>query len=174
MYSTWEQKPASGMLPTFPIWESTDNGLSWEKVGDITDTQNGLGMSACPQLFEMHETIRSLAVGTMNCVENSQTTDMARTYLDMYKSTDCGRTWTFVSRISTTDPVWEPFLMVHNNKLICYYSDQRDPNHSQKLVHQTSTDGVIWSSIVDDVALSDTNLRPGMPTIAKASNYYDL
>ncbi|WP_277407026.1 RICIN domain-containing protein [Lacrimispora xylanisolvens] len=61
----------------------------------------------------------------------------------------------------------EPFLMVANNRLICYYSDERDTAHSQKLVHQTTTDGIHWSSVVNDVALSDSRQRPGMAVVTK-------
>ncbi len=172
MYTTFEWNKSS--MPTFPIYESTNNGQSWTKVGDINDTQNGLGMLCCPQLFEMPQTIGSLKVGTMICVGCSSLRSYANMYLDMYKSTDLGRTWTFVSRLTSSsgssDPIWEPFLMVANNKLICYYSDERDSAHSQKLVHQTTTDGVKWSSVVDDVALNDSSLRPGMATIAKMIN----
>ena len=84
--------------------------------------------------------------------------------IDLYKSNDAGRNWTYVSTIAEgkaaypgNDPVWEPFLMVANNKLICYYSDERDTAHSQKLVHQTTTDGINWSSVVNDVALSESS-----------------
>jgi hypothetical protein len=67
-------------------------------------------------------------------------------------------------------PVWEPFLMVYNNQLICYYSDQRDPKHGQKLVHQISTDFKSWGSIIDDEANPTYSARPGMPVISKMSN----
>ena len=77
-------------------------------------------------------------------------------------------TWSFVSSIATGGeaistnghtPIWEPFLLVANNKLIVYYSDQRDPNYGQKIVHQTSTDGVNWGSVVNDV------IQSPMPTV---------
>ena len=60
--------------------------------------------------------------------------------------------------------------MFANNKLICYYSDETDPAHSQKLVHKTSFDGVHWSPAVDDVALTDPGLPPGMAVVAKMAN----
>jgi len=55
-------------------------------------------------------------------------------------------------------------------QLICYYSDSRDPNHSQKISHQASADGVNWAAAVDDVALSPSSLRPGMPVVSKLPN----
>lgn len=68
-------------------------------------------------------------------------------------------------------PVWEPFLMQHQNKLICYYSDQRDnATHGQKMVHQTTTDLKSWGAVVTDVAYPTYTDRPGMPTVARLPN----
>jgi hypothetical protein len=68
-------------------------------------------------------------------------------------------------------PIWEPYLLVANNKLIVYYSDERDKaNHDQKIVHQTSTDGVSWGPVVEDVAMADRALRPGMPVVTRMAN----
>lgn len=61
--------------------------------------------------------------------------------------------------------------MVYNNQLVVYYSDQRDPNYGQKLVHQVSTDGgKTWGAVVNDVAVSPYSARPGMPVISKLPN----
>lgn len=56
--------------------------------------------------------------------------------------------------------------MLYNNQLVAYYSDQRDPLHGQKLVHQISPDLLTWGEIVDDVAYSNFTFRPGMTTVA--------
>jgi len=88
-------------------------------------------------------------------------------------------TWKFISHIARggvakpnngETPVWEPFLMVYNNALIVYYSDQRDKAHGQKMVHQTTTDLYHWTDPVDDVAYPTYSNRPGMPTVAKLPN----
>lgn len=60
--------------------------------------------------------------------------------------------------------------MEYNNSLVCYYSDQRDPAHGQKLVHQVTTDLVHWGSIVNDVAYSNYTFRPGMTTVVQLAN----
>lgn len=60
--------------------------------------------------------------------------------------------------------------MVYNNQLVCYYSDQRDPKHGQKLVHQITTDLKTWGSVIDDEANPTYSARPGMPVISKMSN----
>ena len=63
-------------------------------------------------------------------------------------------------------PVWEAFLLAKDNTLYAYYSDERDPSHSQKLIHRSTTNGTTWSSIVDDVKLADSS-SPRMSTIAR-------
>ncbi|WP_411152133.1 hypothetical protein [Streptomyces sp. A30] len=67
-------------------------------------------------------------------------------------------------------PVWELFFLVSDGKLIVYYSDQRDPDHGQKIVHQVSTDIRNWGPIVNDVAMPTFSQRPGTATVAKLPN----
>lgn len=177
MYATFEQY--SSGTPVFPIFKSTDNGKTWSQVGSVQDTKHGYGMRYQPFLYELPQTIGNLSKGTLLCAGNCIPNDLSSTEIDLYASTDKGRTWTYVSTIATGgaanpngsyDPVWEPFLLVANNKLICYYSDESDPAHNQKIVHKTTTDGKNWSSVVNDVALSNSSLRPGMPVVAKMAN----
>jgi hypothetical protein len=59
---------------------------------------------------------------------------------------------------------------VYKDKLVCYYADQRDPKHGQKLSHQTTSDLLSWSALVNDVADSNYNNRPGMPGIQLLPN----
>lgn len=94
--------------------------------------------------------------------------------------TNKGKTWQFVSHIAAggvaipnngLTPVWEPFLMRHQNTIICYYSDQRDnATYGQKMVHQTSTDLRSWGRVIDDVAYPRYTDRPGMPTVTRLPN----
>lgn len=51
-----------------------------------------------------------------------------------------------------------------------YYSDQRDPAHGQKLVHQTTRDLLSWGPVVDDTAYDSYEQRPGMPVVAPLPN----
>jgi hypothetical protein len=166
-------------MPTFPVFRSTDNGNTWTQISQITDTQNGWGMRWEPDLYELPTAIGGFPAGTVLAAGASVPPDRSAIKLDMYASTDHGVTWTFVSNIATGgeaqttngDPaVWEPFLMVSGSKLIAYYSDQRDPAHGQKLDHQTTTDGIHWGSVVNDVAMPTYTDRPGMATVAKLPN----
>lgn len=60
--------------------------------------------------------------------------------------------------------------MLHENKLICYYSDQRDPKYGQKLSLQTTTDGHSWSDVTNVVTSADYSNRPGMPIVSRMGN----
>lgn len=173
MYATFEQYTTG--VSKFPIYESTNNGETWFKVGDVSDTHKGVGMRWEPQLYELPQAIGNMPAGTLLCAGLVLPYDRSFCEIDLYKSNDAGRNWTYVSTIAEgkaanpgDDPVWEPFLMVANNKLICYYSDERDTAYSQKLVHQTTTDGINWSSTVNDVAISGQ--RPGMVAVVKMPN----
>ena len=177
MYATFERYMRG--IRSFPIFESTNGGRAWTKVADLSDQVNGWGMVFQPQLYELPQQIGSMPAGTLLCAGVSvPTNDYSKTKIDLYKSNDLGRNWAYVGSIAAGgnavsdgnyDPVWEPFLLVANNKLICYYADETDPAHNQKIVHKTSTDGTNWSGVVHDVALGAT-LRPGMPTVAKMAN----
>jgi hypothetical protein len=172
LLATFEQ-PAE--KPVFPIYRSTDNGASWTQISSVADTVNGWGNRCCAFLYELPQQIGSMAAGTILCAGISAPLNDSATYLELYKSTNAGQTWTWVSLIAkggsyTTTAIWEPYLIVANNTLICYYSDSRDSNHSQKISHQASADGVNWAAAVDDVALSPSNLRPGMPVVSKLPN----
>ncbi|CAL9677358.1 hypothetical protein SUDANB1_08080 [Streptomyces sp. enrichment culture] len=136
--------------------------------------------------------------------------DRADLAIALYSSTDDGRTWKVVNVVTTggrqggsagavgqniaaanryrqVDPVWEPYLMVHQGKLVCYYSDesdftgfdpvtgvaQRDPandtatdSHGQLLLHRT-WDGrsAQWSDPVVDVAGRPVDMGGGKTEI---------
>lgn len=97
-------------------------------------------------------------------------------YIELYVSTDQAKTFNFVSHIAYGDgpntikdgdkALWEPFLMMDQGSLIVYYSDQRDPAYSQKLVHTTTKDLRNWTPIVNDEAQSTYKARPGMTGVA--------
>ncbi|EPS44297.1 hypothetical protein H072_1697 [Dactylellina haptotyla CBS 200.50] len=109
-------------------------------------------------------------------------TDLSKSKIDIYASTDNGKTWKYVSNVAIggvaipnngLTQIWEPFLMYNprNRKLVCYYSDQRaNTTHGQNLVHQSTADLKKWGPIIDDVAYPISTDRPGMPTTAKLPN----
>ncbi|MDQ0766613.1 RICIN domain-containing protein [Streptomyces canus] len=133
--------------------------------------------------------------------------DMA---IALYSSTDQGSSWKVVNVVSTAgwqggsagavgqniaaankyqqvDPLWEPYLMVHQGKLVCYYSDENDytgfdpvtgvpkkdpandtatDSHGQILVHRT-WDGrnAAWSDPVVDISGSVQDMGGGKTEI---------
>jgi hypothetical protein len=132
-----------------------------------------------PELFELPRAMGGFPAGTILAAGDSVPADRGGSKIDLYASTDRGQTWTFVTNIATGGeahaengytPVWEPFFLVSGNKLIVYYSDQRDPDHGQKIVHQVSTDVRNWGPVVDDVAAPAYSDRPGMPVVTRLPN----
>ena len=57
--------------------------------------------------------------------------------------------------------------MTYEGQIVVYYSDQRDPKHGQKLVHQVSSDLHSWGPVVNDVAYANYTFRPGMTTVSQ-------
>ncbi|KAF2235926.1 glycoside hydrolase family 93 protein [Viridothelium virens] len=176
LLSTWENYSPEPPSVYFPIYKSTNLGESWQEISRVTDQVNGWGLRYQPFLYEMPQAIGNYSAGTILLAGNSIPTNLSNTQIDLYASTDKGYTWNFVSHIAAggealpdngLTPVWEPFILTYNNQLVVYYSDQRDPAHGQKLVHQTSTDLRNWAVPVDDVAYSNYTFRPGMTTVAQ-------
>lgn len=162
--------------PVLPIFRSTDRGRTWSQISSVRDTVNGWGMRYQPELFQLPVAIGSYPAGTILAAGNSIPDDLSQTKLDVYASRDGGYSWTFVSSIARggradpsngPTPVWEPFFLVNNGRLVAFYSDQRDPAYGQKIVHQTTTDLVNWGGIVNDVINPTYSDRPGMPIITK-------
>ena len=141
---------------------------------------NGWGLRYQPFLYRLPHPIGGYNKGTILCAENSIPTNLSNTQIDLYASRGNGYTWEFVSHIAAggeavpndgLTPVWEPFILMYQEKLIVYYSDQRDPAHGQKLVHQVSYDLKTWEAPVDDVAYADYYARPGMTTVTRLLNH---
>ncbi|WP_042394348.1 RICIN domain-containing protein [Streptacidiphilus carbonis] len=163
-----------------PVYRSTDSGGTWTQISTIHDQVNSWNnIQLEPVLYELPQAIGSYPAGTIIAAGDSIPSDNSKTKIDMYASTDGGVTWSFASSIATggsavdvngQTPVWEPYFLVADNKLIAWISDQRDPAHGQKLSHFTTTDGVNWSTEVDDVAYPAYSARPGMAIVARLGN----
>ncbi|KAG5951614.1 hypothetical protein E4U53_002690 [Claviceps sorghi] len=179
LLATWEAYSPEPPVVDFPIYRSTDKGATWAPFSKVTDQVNGWGLRYQPFLYVLPQAIGQLPKGTVLLAGNSIPKDLSRTKIDLYASKDGGKTWSFVSSIASggkalpnngETPVWEPFLMVYNNQLVCYYSDQRDKAFGQKLVHQVSSDAVRWGAAVNDVTGTKYTERPGMTTVARLPN----
>lgn len=154
----------------FPLYRSDDGGRTWRSWSTIPVS----GFALQPYLYELPRAFAGFAKGTLLFACNLF--GATSTTIQLYASTDRGLTWKLLSvvarggRADTTNgatPVWEPALLLNNDRLICYYSDQRDPKFGQKLAHQTSTDLRTWGPVVDDATGTTYDQRPGMTTVAR-------
>ncbi|EAQ88275.1 hypothetical protein CHGG_04894 [Chaetomium globosum CBS 148.51] len=180
LLATWENYSPEPPPVYFPIFRSTDGGYSWKEISRVQDTANGLGLRYQPFLYILDEPFGDFPKDTVLLAGSSIPTDLSSTQIDLYASTNRGRTWTFVSHIAAggeaipnndKTPVWEPFLFRHGPTLICFYSDQRqNTTYGQKMVHQTTTDLRTWGPVTDDVTSPIYTDRPGMPTVATLPN----
>jgi hypothetical protein len=164
--------------PGFPIFRSDDDGHSWHPLSNVPSTGDAAGVWLQPFLYELPRAFAGLPKGAVLCAGNSLG-DFSSTKIVLYASLDGGVNWDFLSTVAEggapipengNTPVWEPFLLLHDNRLICYYSDQRDPEYGQKLAHQTSTDLCTWGPVVDDAVGTDYSQRPGMTTVAQVNH----
>ncbi|RFU26202.1 hypothetical protein B7463_g10136, partial [Scytalidium lignicola] len=179
LLATWENYSPEPPLVYFPIFKSTNGGETWKEISKVTDQVNNWGLRYQPFLYELKEPFGKYLPGTVLLAGNSIPTDLNYTQLDVYASEDKGYTWHFVSKVASggaaipdngIPAIWEPFLMLYEGQMVIYYSDQRDPNHGQKLVHQVSRDLIHWEPPVDDVAYPTYTDRPGMTTVTRLPN----
>jgi hypothetical protein len=179
LLATWENYSPQPPLVYFPIFKSINGGETWKEISKVTDQVNNWGLRYQPFLYELPAPVGRYAAGTVLLAGNSIPADLNYTQIDVYASEDKGYTWHFVSRVASggaaipdngIPAIWEPFLMYYEGKIICYYSDQRDPLYGQKLVHQVSSDLISWEPPVNDVAYPVYTDRPGMTTVTHLPN----
>lgn len=163
---------------TYPIYESTDDAETWHYICTVRDNLNvGYRNEWMPFLYELPADIGEFKKGTVilaaTSVYGEGVTDSTIT---LYSSTDLGRTFNAFCNVDkaggTGWGVWEPYLIYEEEtgRLFCFYSDDSDPEHSQKLVYKYTTDLVSWSEKKECVACKDPELRPGMASVVKMGN----
>ena len=163
---------------TYPVYESTDDAATWHYVSTVKDNLNsGFWNEWMPYLYELPADIGAFEKGTVilaaTSIYGEGVTDSTIT---LYSSTDLGRTFNAFCNVDkaggTEWGVWEPYLIYEEEtgRLFCFYSDDSDPEHSQKLVFKYTTDLVNWSEKQECVACEDSALRPGMVSVTKMGN----
>ncbi|MBQ6066043.1 MAG: exo-alpha-sialidase [Clostridia bacterium] len=166
---------------TYPVFSSTDDGRTWQKLCHVTDDYNNYYCEWMPFLYELPADIGDFEKGTVILAATSITgAGVTDSTITLYESTDLGRTFRAfcnVDKAGGTDwGVWEPYLIYEEEtgRLFCFYADDSDPAHSQKLVYKYSTDLIHWSEKLECVACADPELRPGMASVVKLGNgeYY--
>ncbi|MFF7650472.1 sialidase family protein [Streptomyces sp. NPDC007983] len=159
------------------IQESTDGGGSFRRVGTVSDGKaaDGKGL-CCATLYELPRQVGDMPAGTLLWAASFGQDEKPepRMSIRVFKSTDHGRNWSYLSTVATSPNargLWEPeFSIDAEGNLVCHYSDETDPRHSQKLVAVRSKDGVSWSGPRDTVAGKLASDRPGMPVVRKLPN----
>lgn len=156
--------------------KSDDGGASWYSHLNVSDQVHEWGLRYQPHFYRLKHDLGAFTAGTILLSGMAVKGDLSKAWLDVYVSVDEGDNWAFQSSVAyapgplTTGngnkAVWEPFFVEHDGELICYYSDQRDESHAQKLVHVITTDLETWSEPVDDEASDVYEHRPGMTTVA--------
>jgi hypothetical protein len=161
------------------IFESTNNGASFQPVGRVEDPWGAAGRGGCCEsLFELPQQIGSMPAGTLLWA-GSMGRQAGQSQLRIWKSNDIGRTWSYVSSCYVTPNglgLWEPELSIDAaGRLVCHFADETEqPARSQILSRTVSTDGVNWSGKAQTVASTTSGHRPGMPVVEKLPNgtYY--
>lgn len=165
---------ASGRLGA-TFLESDDDAISFHVVGNIDDTLMAGGI-CCGTLYELPSAIGAIPAGALFWAASlGQGQSAAPMTITVWLSTDHGQTWAFSSNAvvasaaySGNNGLWEPeFSMLDDGTLVCHYSDETDPAHSQKLARVRSSDGVTWADPSDTVAPTTFGIRPGMANVRR-------
>jgi len=183
---TFDQLVLQNGVQVYPIYRSTNDGASWTKVADVNPSATfpALTRTAQPFLYEVTQTTGDLTAGTILLAGMIMPEDRSSSRLVVYKSTNQGTSWSYLSTIdsggpavydpspsSTTTTVWEPSLAIDGNGgLAAYFSDERQKANGvlQAVSYRRSTDGGhTWGSLVNVSAPTNQSDRPGMITVTK-------
>ncbi len=157
------------------ILESRDDAVSFDVIGHVGDDRAAGGL-CCATLYRLPRALGDLPAGSLLWAASvGGDAPDAPMSIPLYASRDGGRSWTYRSDVVVAGVpraqggLWEPeFEQLDDGSLVCHYSDETDPAHSQKLVARRSSDGVTWSEVRAIVALAPTGARPGMPIVRRA------
>ncbi len=165
-------KQASGHVGG-TILESTDDALSFHVIGAIDEPLASGGL-CCATLFELPKAVGELPVGALLWSASVGGDQAAQPMaLPVWSSVDGGRTWSPLSTAYVAGVphapgkgLWEPeFSMLDDGTLVCHFSDETDPAHSQKLAAVRTSDGITWGARKDTVALPTAGYRAGMASV---------
>ncbi len=171
---------------SYPLYRSKDDGDSWEELDEIGDLVNGAISGYQPYLYELPVDMGKYKKGTI--LFSACTRTNYKTYMILLASTDLGESWEPIGNVDegggyaagnngwNSEGLWEPVLMYEEStgRLYCFYSDERDPKHNQKLVYKYTTDLKSWSELGNMVAFPQADYRPGMIALTKMGDKYAL
>ena len=153
------------------VFSSTDNGATFTPVGIVSDTDFASAHTSSPDFIVLPngDLILGINVDTSKCAT-------CYSKIKVYRSTDNGRTWTYLSTpvtASNHEGFWEPnFSIASDGALVLTYADETSSCCSQKLMKIRSYDnGATWVNRTNLVALMSTpTYRPGMPVVVKLTD----
>ncbi|HEY8142553.1 MAG TPA: RICIN domain-containing protein [Kofleriaceae bacterium] len=157
------------------VLASDDEGVTFDVIGAI-DGEHAAGGLCCATLYRLPRALGALPAGSIlwSASVGGDNPD-APMSIPVFASSDGGASWSFLSNVTIAGVpraqggLWEPeFEQLDDGSLVCHYSDETDPDHSQKLVARRSTDGVTWSAARDTVSMAPFGARPGMPVVRRA------
>lgn len=164
----------SGQQGIGEIYQSSDDGASFSRVGTIADPQaadrHGL---CCGTLFEVPQRIGRTAEGTLLWAASvGQNAGPRRMALRVWQSIDHGRSWSYLSSCAVAHDsggLWEPELsMDSTGRLVCYFSDETQPGRSQVVAVVRSSDGGrTWDHRTNVVVGRTPYARPGMAVVRR-------
>lgn len=156
-----------------PIMESTDEGQSFHKIGEVRDPDGRVGM-CCGTLYELPQRVGRLRAGTLLWAASyrQEAGPQRRIGIRIWYSRDAGRSWSFLSEAARShnhDGIWEPeFVVDAGGTLWLHYADETEaPQHAQVMNRVASTDGVNWGTKQRTMAIAPHRVRPGMPIIRR-------
>lgn len=193
----FEQRGMGGI----PLYVSNDAGKTWHLAHTVTDQEHhgdkSWQLRWQPNISEMLRDSGDLKRGTLllaaNATRNDAKGHVVEEDLQLYTSTDGGKTWQYCSSIvrggghpedKDNHGVWEPNVhILDDGRMIAYYSSEQHKREgfNQILAHKLSSDGgKTWSDEVADVAMPGGVERPGMAVVTRLPdrryviNYEDI
>lgn len=156
------------------IFESGDQGQTWQLISTIDATSDGLATRCCETLFQLTRPVGNLPRGTLIYAAAYLKRNVPA--IGYYLSSDHGKTWVFqgtpVERGDTHHGLWEPqFEIADDGALVMFWSDETDPAYSQKVAQiRNYLKGAGWQDERDTVASGNEMDRPGMVVVSRLSN----
>jgi hypothetical protein len=158
---------------------SDDGGHTWKPGATIREAGRNLDNGEVMQLPD------GTVLLTGRSVVESHTPGATLSYhLPVYRSTDGGASWVFVSQIDTSEPapfqpgrpslgLWEPhFFLLPDGRVACQYANEKHASdkpiaYSQVVSERVSTDGgTTWGPEITVASQTGGGgQRPGMPVV---------
>lgn len=182
----FEQKGMAGIA----LWGSDDGGDQWHFVGNVTDQVHkdpAFQLRWQPHVTRLPRASGGLAAGTLilsaNATGNDAKGGVVSQDLQVYASTDGGKTWTYRGSVvrggghpsdKDNKGVWETNIHVlDDGRMVAYYSTEQHKaeGFNQALAHKLSSDGGrTWGVEVLDVAIPGGVERPGMAVVTRLAD----